>query len=131
MRKQQGDARWKDGFGDLGLGCCCYCFFKLGISLANLYAEEKEPAEVRLKMSVKEGGEGKRWPRPHPEGSKPQTGEHPFLSWGGGSCDRCCPVASISSDKWETESDGDQQRRVVEFVTTSLGEQEEVAKRHS
>lgn len=37
---------------------------KLGISLVNVYAEGKELAEVRLKMAVREEGDGDRWLRP-------------------------------------------------------------------
>lgn len=50
-----------------------FCFYKLGIPLANSYAEERELEEVRLKVPVREEGDGGRWLSPHAEGSKLQT----------------------------------------------------------
>lgn len=74
--------------------------------LVNLNAQQKELAEVRLTMPVREKGKGKRWLRPQIlRGLSPrrQTAESlPLLSWGGGGC----LMASISSDKWEAESEG-------------------------
>ena len=55
-------------------------------------------------MPVRKKGEGERCLRPQPlRGLSPDgRWEHlPLLSWGGGGC----LVASISSDKWEAESE--------------------------
>ena len=59
---------------------------------------------MRLNMPVRKKGEGERWLRPQPLSGLSPDGrwEHlPLLSWGGGGC----LVASISSDKWEAESE--------------------------
>lgn len=61
-RKQEGDAKWKEGLGIWVFGWVFLFCLKLGISLVNVYAEGKELAEVRLKMAVREEGDGERSP---------------------------------------------------------------------